>query len=154
MRQIKIIVEKHEDGYLAYPLGLKGVVVGEGDSYEEAMADVKSAIQLPRGYLRPGGPRSGFPSTRGLCCRDGDLYLMPHFPVDAPRARVVRTFELLGFRLVREREHIAMVREEEDGKRTPLTMPNHPRIKGSTLRAICTQAGISRNEFLSAFERS
>jgi predicted RNase H-like HicB family nuclease len=45
-RQVKIIVEKHPDGYVAYPLGLKGVVVGEGDSYEEALADVKSAIQF------------------------------------------------------------------------------------------------------------
>lgn len=45
-RQFKIIVEKHADGYLAYPLGLKGVVVGEGDSYEEALADVKSAIRF------------------------------------------------------------------------------------------------------------
>jgi len=41
----KIIVEKHPDGYVAYPLGLKGVVVGEGDSYEEAMANVNSAIR-------------------------------------------------------------------------------------------------------------
>ena len=40
----KIIVEKHSDGYVAYPLGLKGVVVGEGDSYEDALADVRSAI--------------------------------------------------------------------------------------------------------------
>ena len=39
-----MVVEKHPDGYVAYPLGLKGVVVGEGDSYEEALADVKSAI--------------------------------------------------------------------------------------------------------------
>jgi predicted RNase H-like HicB family nuclease len=46
MRHIKVVVEKHPDGYVAYPLGLKGVVVGEGDSYEEAMADVKSAIQF------------------------------------------------------------------------------------------------------------
>lgn len=45
-RQFKIIVEKHPDGYVAYPLGLKGVVVGEGDTYEEALADVKSAIQF------------------------------------------------------------------------------------------------------------
>ena len=44
--QVKIVVEKHSDGYVAYPLGLKGVVVGEGDSYEEALADVKSAIQF------------------------------------------------------------------------------------------------------------
>ena len=42
----KIIVEKHADGYVAYPLGLKGVVVGEGDSYEQAMADVTSAIRF------------------------------------------------------------------------------------------------------------
>jgi predicted RNase H-like HicB family nuclease len=46
VQQIKIIVEKHPDGYVAYPLGLKGVVVGEGDTYEEALADVKSAIQF------------------------------------------------------------------------------------------------------------
>jgi predicted RNase H-like HicB family nuclease len=44
MKQIKIVVEKHPDGYVAYPLGLKGVVVGEGDTYEEAISDVKSAI--------------------------------------------------------------------------------------------------------------
>ena len=46
MRQFKIIVEKHLDGYVAYPLGLKGVVVGEGDTYEEALTDVKSAIHF------------------------------------------------------------------------------------------------------------
>jgi predicted RNase H-like HicB family nuclease len=44
VRQIKVVVEKHPDGYVAYPLGLKGVVVGEGDSYEEALANVKSAL--------------------------------------------------------------------------------------------------------------
>lgn len=46
MKQIKIIVEKHEDGFIAYPLGLKGGVVGEGDTYDEALADVKSAINF------------------------------------------------------------------------------------------------------------
>ena len=46
MRQVKIIVEKHPDGYVVYPLGLKGVVVGEGDSYEEALADATSAIRF------------------------------------------------------------------------------------------------------------
>jgi len=46
MRQIKIIVEKHSEGYVAYPLGLKGIVVGEGDTYEEALTDVKSAIKF------------------------------------------------------------------------------------------------------------
>lgn len=46
MTTIKIIVEKHSDGYVAYPLGLKGTVVAEGDSYDEALADVRSAIQF------------------------------------------------------------------------------------------------------------
>lgn len=46
MKLIKVIVEKHEDGYVAYPLGMKGVVVGQGDSYDDALADVKSAIQF------------------------------------------------------------------------------------------------------------
>ncbi len=46
MNNIKIIVEKHPEGYVAYPLGLKGVVVGEGDTYEEALGDVKSAINF------------------------------------------------------------------------------------------------------------
>ncbi len=46
MRQYKIIVEKHPDGYVAYPLGLKGVVVGQGDTYEEVLSDVKSAIRF------------------------------------------------------------------------------------------------------------
>ncbi len=46
MKHYKVIIEKHVDGYVAYPLGLKGVVVGEGDSYEAALADVKSAIRF------------------------------------------------------------------------------------------------------------
>jgi predicted RNase H-like HicB family nuclease len=46
VKQFKIIVEKHADGYVAYPIGLKGVVVGEGETYEEALADVRSAIQF------------------------------------------------------------------------------------------------------------
>ena len=46
MGQVKIIIEKHPDGYVAYPIGLKGTVVGQGDTYEEALADVKSAIKF------------------------------------------------------------------------------------------------------------
>jgi predicted RNase H-like HicB family nuclease len=46
MKQVKIIIEKHTDGYVAYPLGLKGVVVAEGDTCEEALADVNSAIKF------------------------------------------------------------------------------------------------------------
>ena len=46
MKQYKIIVEKHPDGYVAYPLGMKGIVVGQGNTYEEALTDVKSAIRF------------------------------------------------------------------------------------------------------------
>ncbi len=46
MENIKIVVEKHDDGFVAYPIGLKGIVVGEGDTFEEAFADVKSAIRF------------------------------------------------------------------------------------------------------------
>jgi predicted RNase H-like HicB family nuclease len=46
MSSIKIIVEKHDDGYVGYPVGMRGVVVGEGDSYAEALADVRSAIRF------------------------------------------------------------------------------------------------------------
>ena len=46
MKQIKIIIEKHSDGYVAYPVGIKGVVVGEGDTYEEALKDVQSALKF------------------------------------------------------------------------------------------------------------
>ena len=46
MKQFKVIVEKHPDGYVAYPLGFKGVVVGQGDTYDEALADVNSAIRF------------------------------------------------------------------------------------------------------------
>ena len=71
--------------------------------------------------------------------------------MDAPKRRVLRALTSLGFQMVTEREHIAMLRQNQDGTRTPLTLPNHPQIKGSTLRTICTQSGISREEFLRAY---
>jgi predicted RNA binding protein YcfA (HicA-like mRNA interferase family) len=74
---------------------------------------------------------------------------MPKIPKDASKKKVIRTLEQLGSEIVREHEHISMIRENDDG--TPLTMPNHRRIKGSTLRNICTQSGISRRQFLLAF---
>jgi len=76
------------------------------------------------------------------------------FPADAPKRRILRALERLGFRIVREREHIAMLRENADGTRTPLTLPNHPRLNGSTLRTICSHAGISREDFVTAYEGS
>ncbi len=79
---------------------------------------------------------------------------MAKFPKDAPRRRVIRVLERLGFTVVRQAEHIAMLRRNADGTTTPLTMPNHRRIKGSTLRTICTQSGIDRDAFLQAFQES
>jgi predicted RNA binding protein YcfA (HicA-like mRNA interferase family) len=78
---------------------------------------------------------------------------MAKFPADAPKRKVVKTFEALGFRMIREREHIVMARDNEDGTQTPLVMPNQAQIKSGTLRAICTQVGLSREEFLGVYHR-
>jgi predicted RNase H-like HicB family nuclease len=53
MKQLKIIIEKHPDGYVAYPVAISGVVVGQGDSYEEALRDVQSALKF---HLETFGP--------------------------------------------------------------------------------------------------
>jgi predicted RNA binding protein YcfA (HicA-like mRNA interferase family) len=80
--------------------------------------------------------------------------LITKFPTDAPKQKVIKALQILGFQTVREKEHISMVRENSDGSKTPLTMPNHPKIKASTLRTICTQSGITRDEFLEAYGKT
>jgi len=77
--------------------------------------------------------------------------VIAHFPADAPVRKVMKALERLGFSVVREGNHIAMIKENPDGTRTLLTMPNHPTIKKSTLRTILNQARISRDEFLEAY---
>ena len=76
---------------------------------------------------------------------------MTRWPVDAPVKRVIKAFEHLGFRVVRIGNHVSMIRDNKDGSTTPLTIPNHKHIKASTLRSICTQAGISREDFLTTY---
>lgn len=45
-KHFKVIVEKHEDGYIAYPIGLKGVILAQADTYEDALKDIRSAIHF------------------------------------------------------------------------------------------------------------
>jgi predicted RNase H-like HicB family nuclease len=55
MKRLKIIIEKHADGYVAYPVGIKGVVVGQGDTYDAALRDVQSALKF---HLETFGPQA------------------------------------------------------------------------------------------------
>jgi len=76
------------------------------------------------------------------------------FPRDAPLPRVLAALARLGFTIVRRGNHIALVRTNPDGTRTPMTLPNHRTLKASTLRTILRQSGISREEFLQGSEES
>lgn len=47
MNSIKVVIEHHEDGYVGYPLGfVRGAIVGQGESYAEALKDTESAIRF------------------------------------------------------------------------------------------------------------
>jgi predicted RNase H-like HicB family nuclease len=46
MQRTRFIVEQHPDGFIAYPLGVQGVVVGQGDTREEALEDARSALEF------------------------------------------------------------------------------------------------------------
>ncbi len=72
---------------------------------------------------------------------------MRRFPVDVPRSQAIKTLERLGFRVIREGNHISMMRENLDGSRTPLTMPNHCRIKGSIYAAFVISQGFLETIF-------
>lgn len=71
MNPIKVIVEKHDEGYVAYPLGMKGVVVGEGDSREKALTDVKSAIRFHIETFSPEALGPDFPVIETIATEEG-----------------------------------------------------------------------------------
>src|SRR4051812_41804740 len=92
---LKIVVEKHSDGYVAYPLGLaRGVVVGQGDTYEAALSDVRSAIafHVETFGAQHSHPRRTIPFSRRLSPRllFPPDFTVAKFPVDAPDDRVLR----------------------------------------------------------------
>ena len=79
---------------------------------------------------------------------------MARFPVDAPYDRVLRALKILGFEVIRTGNHIALARNEPDGTVTPMTLPGHRHIKGSTLRTALTQSRISRDDFIRAYDQA
>ncbi len=79
---------------------------------------------------------------------------MAKFPVDAPYDRVLRALQALGFEVVRRGNHISLARTAPDGTLTPMTLPGHRTIKGSTLRTALTQSGIARDDFIRAYDEA
>jgi hypothetical protein len=76
---------------------------------------------------------------------------MPKFPIDAPRAKVLRAFGRLGFKIVRDREHVALVRQNPDGTRTTMTIPGHDFYNSGTLHQALAGCGISSKKFCDAY---
>lgn len=76
---------------------------------------------------------------------------MERFPRDAPKDKVIAALKLLSFEILREGNHIAMIRRNPDGTSTPLTLPNHSKIKASTLRTVLNQSKTSRQGFLDVY---
>lgn len=79
---------------------------------------------------------------------------MAKFPIDAPAERVLLALQALGFAVIRRGNHISLARVEADGRTTPMTLPGHRTMKASTLRTALTQSGISRDDFLRAYEQT
>lgn len=77
---------------------------------------------------------------------------MDKWPKEIEKKKVIKIFEKLGFEVVRIGNHISMIKVNPDGSKIPLTMPNHRKIKGVTLRIICRQTGIRREDFLKVYK--
>ncbi|MCK4811963.1 MAG: hypothetical protein KAS74_06795 [Methanosarcinales archaeon] len=96
MKQFKVVVEKHPVGYVAYPLGPKGIVVGEDDTYEDALIDVKSANRFHIETFGRDVLEIEPPVLEAFCGGSGSGDLMNRFPVDAPKRRVVNFCDRSG----------------------------------------------------------
>jgi predicted RNA binding protein YcfA (HicA-like mRNA interferase family) len=76
---------------------------------------------------------------------------VPKFPIDAPRRKVLRALEKLGFEIVRDREHVALARKNADGTVTTMTLPGGSILNSGTLHRILAGTGISSREFIDAY---
>lgn len=155
MDTIKVIVEKDPEGYVGYLTGIKAVVVGEGATYAQALANVKSAVDFYQSNFGDKILKGADDIEHTLKEVTGKSSYTMNFPTDVPRLRVRKTFELLGFKGARTgTDHVLMVRDNADGSKTPLTIPNFQTIKGCTLRTICMLLGIPRYEFSKLYGES
>jgi predicted RNase H-like HicB family nuclease len=134
-------------------LGIKGVVVGEGDTYEEALADVQSALRF---HVESFGPEVIEAQPDVIEAFVAETAVDNSGPVSGrcPATKGPSGLRAAGLQNSPGTEQISMVRVNEDGSETPLTLPNHLRIKESTLRTVCSQAGIGPEDFLAAFRGS